>query len=58
MHAIKEREGEEAEKMMSILETPYLYNYNMLIARKEVFDELRNQYNQNRSIEASKPQKH
>jgi hypothetical protein len=36
---IKEREGEEAEKMMSILETPYLYNYNMLIARKEVFDE-------------------
>lgn len=36
---LKEREPEEYERFAAILRTPYLYNYNMLIARKEVFDD-------------------
>lgn len=36
---LKEREANEYEDFISILYSPYLYNYNMLIARKEVFDD-------------------
>lgn len=32
-------EPEEYGRFAAILRTPYLYNYNMLIARKEVFDD-------------------
>lgn len=36
---LKEYEGENYEELENFLKTPYLYNYNMLIARKEVFDD-------------------
>lgn len=35
---LKEREPEEYGRLLAILKSPYLYNYNMLVARKEVFD--------------------
>lgn len=34
---LKERVPEEFKEIMQILRVPYLYNYNILIARKEVF---------------------
>lgn len=36
---LEEREPEEYGRLAAILKTPYLYNYNMLVARKEVFDD-------------------
>lgn len=35
---LKEHEPEENRSFLTLLKTPYLYNYNILIARKEVFD--------------------
>lgn len=39
MEVLQEREKEHFGKIQEILEMPYLYNYNMLIAGKEVFDD-------------------
>lgn len=40
MHQVLRRhEGRAYEMLEAVLKTPYLYNYNMLIARKEVFDD-------------------
>lgn len=40
MQVLKEREKEAVyESCQAILKMPYLYNYNMLIARKAVFDD-------------------
>lgn len=38
-NVLKEWEADEYESFIAILDNPYLYNYNMLIARKEVFDD-------------------
>lgn len=38
LDVIKEKDAEHYRKTLDILKMPYLYNYNMLIARKEVFD--------------------
>lgn len=39
MEVLQEQEKEHFGKIQHILEMPYLYNYNMLIAGKEVFDD-------------------
>ncbi len=39
LDVIKEQDREHFEETMDILKMPYLYNYNMLIARKQVFEE-------------------
>lgn len=39
MQVLREKETENYETFRKLLKTPYLYNYNMLIARKEVFDD-------------------
>lgn len=39
LDVIKENNPGGFEMCKNLLETPYLYNYNMLIARKEVFDD-------------------
>lgn len=39
MEVLQEREKEHFGKIQEILNLPYLYNYNMLIAEKEVFDD-------------------
>lgn len=39
LEVIKERDREHFKEILDILKIPYLYNYNMLIARKEVFDD-------------------
>lgn len=38
LQVLREKEPENFEGYKKLLSTPYLYNYNMLIARKEVFD--------------------
>ncbi len=39
LEIIKERDRKHFKEILDILKMPYLYNYNMLIARKEVFDD-------------------
>lgn len=39
LDVLKENELEHFTEMENILKMPYLYNYNILIARKEVFDD-------------------
>lgn len=39
LEVLKEKESEHFAEIYNILQTPYLYNYNILIARKEVFDD-------------------
>lgn len=39
LQVLKEKCPEDFETIKKLLEIPYLYNYNMLIARKEVFDD-------------------
>ena len=39
LDVIKEQDREHYQETLDILKMPYLYNYNMLIARKEVFEE-------------------
>lgn len=39
LQVLREKKAENFEEFKNLLETPYLYNYNMLIARKEVFDD-------------------
>jgi len=39
VQVLREKKPENFESYKKLLETPYLYNYNMLIARREVFDD-------------------
>lgn len=39
LDVLKEKDPDHFEKFRELLKKPYLYNYNMLIARKEVFDD-------------------
>lgn len=39
LDVLKEQDRKYFEEVLNILKMPYLYNYNMLIARKEVFDD-------------------
>lgn len=39
LQVLKEKCLKNFDEIKRLLETPYLYNYNMLIARKEVFDD-------------------
>lgn len=39
LDVIKELDKEHFRETLDILKTPYLYNYNMLIAKREVFDD-------------------
>ena len=39
LQVMREREGGGFMELSKLLKKPYLYNYNMLVARKEVFDD-------------------